>query len=517
MLTRPPFAASTQHPTLQRSTSLGLTVDTHDTHNTQAHGANRALQRLSNVRSASEHHLPDNITQARNTSIVELPTDFDVDLEEVRPAKRTRLDSDLDIVASPQAVVQDALHETIPGVALGLPMRPTESHKRHGSRRYAGEQAARKADGIIPPAMATKLVHPRAVADFVPWRGNHPEDILNEQTVKTGYTEGPSPNQNESNTARLTIWPTLSQKNNVALHTLSLLYTQVLEKRQALGRCTAPSSFKPPPRVTVTDTKREAWLRDLANPSVPLRRQSRTIPHGIRGKLLLDQCVTKAIPLQRAVWLAKCVGANELRAFKRKGVSGTAAAQGESKWVRDWTISVEQFMSDTINASDQQGWRAKIEYSVKLVTTIYTENLIEKDHFLDWTVASFSTASLDQVPSWMILTQLYWQDLVSFSRRGRLLAKALLTHLDTVSRRGHAVYHLLKSHLEKQLALMLTNVQECLILPDVWQNRRHLLKAIAQDKQAFGVLDRRNLRLLEPTTRPLQAFCHPYEYGYTMS
>lgn len=190
--------------------------------------------------------------------------------------------------------------------------------------------------------------------------GNHPEDSLTEALVKTGFANKPQI-MNENGTARPAVWSHL--KNKSGLQTLSSLFVVMLEKRQAAGRLTAPSSFKPPPRVTLTDTKREAWLRDLANPAVALRRLSRTIPHGIRGKILLEQCLSKNIPTARAVWLAKCVGANEMRAFKRKGATGNVGVGSEVKWMKEWTIFVEQFVESTIAGCGQPEWKAKMDYA----------------------------------------------------------------------------------------------------------------------------------------------------------
>lgn len=145
---------------------------------------------------------------------------------------------------------------------------------------------------------------------------------------------------------------------------LSSVFAAALEKRQSHNTVHAPSTFKPPPRVTLTDNKREAWLRDLANPSVPLRRLSRTIPHGIRGKVLLDQCLSKWIPVARAVWLSKCVGANEIRAFKRKGTSGAMAVGLEAKWVRDWTTNVQQFVEGVFSSPPKStDWKARMTYA----------------------------------------------------------------------------------------------------------------------------------------------------------
>jgi mediator of RNA polymerase II transcription subunit 12 len=197
-------------------------------------------------------------------------------------------------------------------------------------------------------------------ADFYPWSPQSPEDILTDALVKGGVNNKPSM-INETNTARPSLWSNL--KNKSGLQTLSTLLCAVLEKRQQCGRLTAPSTFKPPPRVTLTDSKRETWLRDLANPAIALRRLSRTIPHGIRGKLLLEQCLSKNIPIARAVWLAKCIGSNELRAFKRKGATGTVGMGAELKWNREWTIFVEQFVENTVSSCGQPDWKARMDYA----------------------------------------------------------------------------------------------------------------------------------------------------------
>lgn len=198
------------------------------------------------------------------------------------------------------------------------------------------------------------------VADFSPWKGNHAEDVLSETTTKHGFYDKIQVSQTESSTARPSIWSSLRHKSGVQV--LSSLVVSVLDQRQAHGTNTTGCTFRPPPRVTLTDSKREAWLRDLANPTIPLRRLSRTIPHGIRGRALLDRCLGKNIPTARSLWLAKCVGANEIRAFKRKGASGAFAVGGETKWIRDWTANVEQFLDAIIDSCSSSEWKENIIY-----------------------------------------------------------------------------------------------------------------------------------------------------------
>lgn len=196
-------------------------------------------------------------------------------------------------------------------------------------------------------------------ADFFPWTGKHLEDEWTSESIAKGVWEKYS--SSESSSARLAIFPALKQKTG--LNALSTIFMGVLNQRRQRGQITTPSTFKPPPRVTLTDTKREVWLKDLANPATSLRRLSRTIPHGIRGRALLDQCLNKNVPTERAVWLARCVGANEIRAFKRKGVNGAIVMGGEVKWCKDWTVFVEQFVDSVVSSINEEDWKSKVTYA----------------------------------------------------------------------------------------------------------------------------------------------------------
>lgn len=201
------------------------------------------------------------------------------------------------------------------------------------------------------------LTHPETV-DLFTWTGNHPEDVLSEALVKGGISNK-SQIMNETNTARPSLWSNL--KNKSGLSTLSTLFVAVLEKRQSASRLTAPHTFKPPPRLTLRDSTRENWLKDLANPTVRLGRLSRTIPTGVTGKVLLEQCLNKNIPIPRAMWLAKCIGINEIRTHKRKGQAGTNNYY--ITWVRGWTSAVEQFLESIVAAIGQEEWKPRMTYS----------------------------------------------------------------------------------------------------------------------------------------------------------
>ena len=257
-----------------------------------------------------------------------------------------------------QAAAPNGYTKTGPGTTIPFPARcisKTSSYIAPSNGRRGGPDHGTTAPRTTQPGLGSNARE----LDCMPWEGKGPEDQMTEKAIKEGYSEK-SPVCNELNTARPSFWAQL--KSGVGLTCLSALYADVLSQKQQLGRVDGLSTFKPPPRVTLTDTKREAWLRDLADPSLPLKRLSRTIPHGLRGRVLLEQCLTKAVPINRAVWLAKCVGANELRAFRRKGVTGAATAGNEENWSLEWTLAVEAFSLDCIKSLEEQGRKERITY-----------------------------------------------------------------------------------------------------------------------------------------------------------
>ncbi|KAI0400046.1 transcription mediator subunit Med12 [Xylaria palmicola] len=264
-------------------------------------------------------------------------------------------------------------------------------------------------------------------ADFFPWRGGHPEDQFSDNIIRIGYFDkAPAQQTQEAASGKPTLFPVLKHKSG--LQTLSTIFTGILNQRRHIGQITSPSTFKPPPRVTLTDSKREAWVKELAKPGVPLRKLSRTIPHGIRGRVLLDQCLNKNVPTDRAVWLAKCVGANEIRAFKRKGVNNTFVMGGEVKWIRDWTLCVEQFVEAIIGSFSEADWKAKVTYAIRLATHLYAEHLLDRDHYMEWLIASLESSNEAKLPMWLLLIQIYWKDMLKLRRHGRRLVTAMLNH-----------------------------------------------------------------------------------------
>ncbi|KAK5998819.1 Mediator of RNA polymerase II transcription subunit 12 [Cladobotryum mycophilum] len=333
--------------------------------------------------------------------------------------------------------------------------------------------------------------------DFFPWTGRHYEDDWSVEAIQKGTWDRGT--QNETSTARMAISPAIKQKSG--LNALSTIFMGVLNQRRHRGQVTAPSTFKPPPRVTLTDTKREVWMKDLANPAISLRRLSRTIPHGIRGRTLLDQCLNKNVPTERAVWLAKCVGANEIRAFKRKGLNGAFAMGGEFKWIRDWTVFVEQFIDAVVSAFGETDWKTRVTYAIRLATNLYSEQLLDREHYLDWIVSGLEHSSQSRIPMWILIAQICWADLLHSRKYGRRLVYAFLNHLNTIHNDPDKdILIQLSSQLANLLDSLIKNTPDNFFCPSMWPKYGQALEAFlpAGDTEARVAYDRlvfRNRRL----------------------
>ena len=378
--------------------------------------------------------------------------------------------------------------------------------KQHG-RALAIERAAMrhtvqtKAYVAEPPASAPRYQKPGAShpdlstkaqrllsdvepADFFPWTGHSPEDTLNELTTRNGFYDKLPASQNESLTARPSILSSL--KNKSGLQILSSVFASALDQRQIHGNIKIGSTFKPPPRVTLTDTKKESWLRDLANPAIPLRRLSRTIPHGIRGKILLDHCLNKVIPISRAIWLVKCVGANEIRACKRKGTSGVFAVGGEAKWIQDWTSAVEQHLETIIDSCGSDQWESKLKYSLRLISNIYDEGLLDHDQYLRWLIRHLATCDLDSIPIWLLIVNAHKPDLLRCRQYGMHLVEALLPQIKTALQPAHvAIYDFVFQELANECKALLISNPDCFLIPQTWKAYKEIVQNSVVGKDSF--------------------------------
>lgn len=259
------------------------------------------------------------------------------------------------------------------------------------------------------PPNAVDLTYP----DYKPWvdhtqvlpeKADEEKDKLNNSTyLNKGYFELPLV-ANEYYSARNLIQATLflSTANcNDILKEFSQHLTNAYKARnEVINKIRYDShTFKIPPRVTLTALKKEAWLKDLANPTVPLLKVSNRLPHGIRNKVLVDSLCQKSVPIKRALWFTKCSLYSELLALRRKllqkhphsphPVTQASMELFEVQWLQEWTQQVVDYvdkfsreMAAIGSPEKKQVYSAKLAYLLNYLQTLYVENLLDRPFFL---------------------------------------------------------------------------------------------------------------------------------------
>ncbi|KAI5801551.1 hypothetical protein DFH27DRAFT_557170 [Peziza echinospora] len=418
---------------------------------------------------------------------------------------------------SPSTIQPASRGPGTPIVPRGASGTRQKQFKPQSSKPVATPQQGSKRDTRPKPYMleapSIAPVYPnKKYSDFFPWKGNHPEDQVTDVHAKNGQFDRTQlfggKGVTEHTPAHGNLSHSLRQKNN--LQTLSSLFLSVLEKRQNYSRISTPTAFKPPPRVTLADHKRETWLRDLANPAVQLRRLSRTIPHGVRGKSLLEQCSSKSVPPTRAIWFVRCVGANELRGLKRKGASSLAFGN-EARWIKDWTGQVTQFIDKSISecgTTADASWKKKMIYALRLSAQLYSEHLVDRTTFLDWYLALLESPNLDILPLSLLISSIYWKDLLRIRRTGHRFTEALLGKAQMILDSDAVdLYAPLLQKLSTLITEILTLHQESLIIPQTWPLYQSTLEKCVNRKDPLvetclqNVIHRNNSLSLNPKSK----------------
>lgn len=240
--------------------------------------------------------------------------------------------------------------------------------------------------------------------DYDPWRdqNNLSEDkkqkeyarLNNPGFLNKGYFETPIVS-NEYYSARNLIQATifsLTENCNNVLKELSLhLANGYKARNENINKIRFQlNGFKLPPRVTLTASKRESWLKDLANSTIPISKISEKIPHGIRNKVLIDLICSKNVPINRALWFTKSVLYGELVGLRRKHQSRPETLDKfEIHWLQEWTQQVSDYIykyskeMNMISTQDRkQQYMFKLDYLLKYVQALYIECLLDKSYFL---------------------------------------------------------------------------------------------------------------------------------------
>ncbi|KAF5322492.1 hypothetical protein D9619_001365 [Psilocybe cf. subviscida] len=314
-----------------------------------------------------------------------------------------------------------------------------------------------------PPQWLPKI-HAEADLGYV---GYHPpkpgqeEDALSENNVKNGYHLA-QPVSVETFSAQSMINESLGDPQN--LTRLEQLMNEVFIRRADRIPPIPQSTFKIPTRVTLNDSKRQAWFADLANSNVPLHKLGKSVPHGAKGHDLLDMLHTKNVAIPRAVWLLRVLGANETAGLRNKPTY--VPTQYSVDWANIMTsymkkqlqeialpsaprlaLNIKQTFKGVLgDAESREKWMSRFAYCLKLLRTFYAEDLVDHRTFLTWLVQQMITCNLAQAGFVSRLTDEYLNEILPSRALARPLVEACLVKLSEIQ--TTSAYEFLKDTAE---------------------------------------------------------------------
>lgn len=139
---------------------------------------------------------------------------------------------------------------------------------------------------------------------------------------------------------------------------------------------------------------------------------------------------------------------------------------------------------------------------IHLSATLYTEHLVDRDHYLDWVLSSLEGSDLDTLPIWFLVLQTVREDLVEYRRYGRRLAGIVLDKLQVVrpmlplpilarSRIVQAVntgdrnmYGPIICRLSKMVEELLRTNSACFVIPHGWASYEATLQSCIDPKDS---------------------------------
>ena len=136
---------------------------------------------------------------------------------------------------------------------------------------------------------------------------------------------------------------------------------------------------------------------------------------------------------------------------------------------------------------------------------------------MDWLVSSLENSPQPKLPMWLLITQIYWKDLLKYRKYGRRLTAALMNQLAEVCRQflllnvaqlnvsqtlnhpDHDILAPLSGRLESLLRGLMVSNPESFLFPAVWEKHRSALRSSLASDDArltaiFNSLDQRNAR-----------------------
>ena len=141
--------------------------------------------------------------------------------------------------------------------------------------------------------------------------------------------------------------------------------------------------------------------------------------------------------------------------------------------------------------------------SVRLISQLCTDTLLDRGHYLDWLIHSAAECSLEKLAIWLLYLEVHLRIIVEKSKWGKRLTELLLRHLHNAHELpNRESYHWIILELVKILQPIFVSAPSCFLNHKTWTQYENIIaNYLIHDKHAiratFKDLLRRNLRLQE--------------------
>lgn len=81
----------------------------------------------------------------------------------------------------------------------------------------------------------------------------------------------------------------------------------------------------------------------------------------------------------------------------------------------------------------RHGKCSKFLLSLRIVTHLFYECLLDRDHYLNWVISSLQTCNLDNISVWLLIVRIYWKEILRYRQRGKRLTETLLEQMSKVN------------------------------------------------------------------------------------
>ncbi|KAG6017677.1 hypothetical protein E4U41_004168, partial [Claviceps citrina] len=138
---------------------------------------------------------------------------------------------------------------------------------------------------------------------------------------------------------------------------------------------------------------------------------------------------------------------------------------------------------------------------IRLATCLYSEQLLDRDHYLEWIISGLENSPQSRIPMWILVAQIYWAHLLQLRRCGRRLVFSILNHLHTIDTDADRDILIQLSGQLSALALSLIKENpESFVCPPAWQRfgetlRRNLPADDDVAQESYNNVKLRNARL----------------------